>query len=136
MNETRRKPTTTTQCPTLFTGSFICPVAQTRLDMPRPLITQTWTTGAKVKVLWHKADLNLLVHSQTRQPPDHDDRPKSEDQLYPGSSRGDLLPIREIVCENSPATCCPPPWVIPIKQILALHCIALKNWQNKISRCR
>ena len=27
------------------TGSVICPVAQTRLDMPRPLFTQSWTTG-------------------------------------------------------------------------------------------
>ena len=48
LNETRRKPTTGTRCPTLLIsgmGSFICPVAQTRLDIPRPLITKSWTTG-------------------------------------------------------------------------------------------
>ena len=27
------------------TGSFICPVAQTRLDIPRPVFTQSWSTG-------------------------------------------------------------------------------------------
>ena len=30
------------------TGSFICPVAQTRLDI-RPLFTQSWTTGEDAK---------------------------------------------------------------------------------------
>ena len=38
-----------------------------------------------VKVLWHEADSNRLpfaVHSRTQQPPDHDERPKLEDQLY------------------------------------------------------
>ena len=35
-----------------------CLVAQTRLDIPRPLFTQSWTTGRKVKVLRHKADSN------------------------------------------------------------------------------
>ena len=34
------------------TGSFICPVAQTRLDIPRPLITQWWVGGAKCSVPW------------------------------------------------------------------------------------
>ena len=27
------------------TRSCVCPVAQTRLDIPKPLITQSWTTG-------------------------------------------------------------------------------------------
>ena len=27
------------------TGSFTCPVAQTRLDIPRPSFTQSWTAG-------------------------------------------------------------------------------------------
>ena len=31
---------------------------------------------------------DLSVHSWTHQPPDHHDRPKSEDQLYPRSSTG------------------------------------------------
>ena len=47
-------------------------------------------------VLWRKADLS--VHSQTCQPPDHEDHPKMEDQLYLGSSMGDLLPIGGIIC--------------------------------------
>ena len=32
-------------------GYFIYPVTQTRLEIPRPLITQSWTTGEKVKVV-------------------------------------------------------------------------------------
>ena len=32
------------------TGSFICPITQTRLDIPRPLITQSWGTGRKAEV--------------------------------------------------------------------------------------
>ena len=31
------------------TGSFICPVAYTRLDIPKPLMTQSRSTGGKVK---------------------------------------------------------------------------------------
>ena len=53
----------------------------------------------KVKVLQHKIrTTGLSVHSQTRQPLDHADRPKSEDQLYPGSSTGDLLRKQMIHC--------------------------------------
>ena len=32
------------------TGSFICPVAQARLDIPGPLITQPRSTGGKAKM--------------------------------------------------------------------------------------
>ena len=63
MNETRRKPTTGTRCPTLFvkwhrifympshtdtaghTKVFDYPVTQTRLDIPRSLITQSHRHG-------------------------------------------------------------------------------------------
>ena len=31
------------------TGSFICPVAQAQLDIPRPLITQSQSTGGKAE---------------------------------------------------------------------------------------
>ena len=69
MNETRRKASTRTRHPTLFDkwhGIFyICLVAQTRLDIPRPLITQSWTTGGKVKVLRHKADAKQSNTLQT-----------------------------------------------------------------------
>ena len=68
------------------TGSFIglCIVIQTLMDIPRPLITQLWTTGEKVEVLRHEADSNrfqfrtddLSVHSRTCQPPDQDNCPK------------------------------------------------------------
>ena len=82
------------------TGSCIdvCPVAQTRLDIPRPLFTQSWTTGGKPKCSGTRQirTADLSVHSRTRQPPDHDDCAKSEDRVYPGSSTGgggDLLPI-------------------------------------------
>ena len=111
------------------TGSFICPVTQTWLDMPRPLITQSHRHGWTYQGLWlpsHAWDggeskysgtrqnrtADLSVHSRTRQPPDHDDHPKSQDRLYPGSSTGggDLLPSGGgVVCENSPATCRPSP---------------------------
>ena len=43
MNETRRKPSTRTRCPTLLDkcqGIFYMPVAQTRMDLPRPLLPQ------------------------------------------------------------------------------------------------
>ena len=44
----------------------------------------------KAKVLRHKADskADLSANSRTCQPPDHDNRPKSEDQLYPGPQGG------------------------------------------------
>ena len=44
MNETRRKPTTGRQSPSLFDkwhGIFYMPIAQTRLDIPRSLVTQS-----------------------------------------------------------------------------------------------
>ena len=69
MNETRNKPTTGRQSllfPISGTGSFICPVAQTRLDIPRHLITQSWDGH------WGKAEMfssdNASAHSSTRQP--------------------------------------------------------------------
>ena len=48
MNETRRKPTTGRRCPTLFDkwpGIFYMPSRRTRLDIPRPLITQSHRHG-------------------------------------------------------------------------------------------
>ena len=49
MNETRRKPTAGRQSPSRsdkWHGIFhICPVTQTRLDLPRPLITQSHRHG-------------------------------------------------------------------------------------------
>ena len=81
--------------------------------------------GGKVKVLRH--NVLLLVNSQTCQPPDHDDCPKSEDQLYSLSSTGGgggeifLLPIGQIVCKNSPTVCRPSPggwyWCIVNKKL-------------------
>ena len=89
---------------------LLYPVALTRLDIPRPLFTQSLTTGGKAKVIRHKADskADLSVYSRTRQPPDHNDPPpKSEDQLYPESSNGGggLLPM--LVGESSVKTAPP-----------------------------
>ena len=107
MNETRRKPSTGTRCHTLMIsgmGSFICPAPYgLYLASHGPLEGKSKCSGTR-----QIRTTDLSVHSQTRQAPAHDDRPKSEDQLYPGSSTvGDLLPVRRIVCENSPATCRP-----------------------------
>ena len=35
------------------TGSFICPVAYTRLDIPSPLIRQSWTTAWHPPASWN-----------------------------------------------------------------------------------
>ena len=62
LNETRRKPTTWTRCPTLFesgTGSLICPVTQSWLDIPRPLFTQAQRHG------WTSQGLYLPSHTDT-----------------------------------------------------------------------
>ena len=47
------------------TGSFICPVAQTPLDIPRPLITQSWGTGGKPKCSVPQVGLELTTHRLT-----------------------------------------------------------------------
>ena len=74
------------------------------------IYTRSWTTGgsqsAPAQGMIRTAELS--VHSRIRQPPDHDDRPKSEDEIYLGSSTGGggLLPNGGgILCENGPATC-------------------------------
>ena len=58
MNEPRRKPTTGRQYPLLISirgmGSFICPVAQTRLDIARPLIIPSRSTGGNRNVQPHE----------------------------------------------------------------------------------
>ena len=72
------------------TGSFICPVAQTRLDIPRPLFTQSWTTGGKSKCSGTRQiqTANQSVHSRTRQAPDHDDCPNRRINYTPGPQGG------------------------------------------------
>ena len=47
-SQSRRQPTTGTRCPTLFDK---WPVHTKAKDIPRPLITQSWATGEKDKVL-------------------------------------------------------------------------------------
>ena len=49
-------------------GSFICPVTQTRLDIPGPLFTQSSTTGGKSKCsgMRHTPIDYLSVHSRPR----------------------------------------------------------------------
>ena len=81
------------------TKAFDYPVTQTRLDIPRPLITQSHRHGWTHQGLYLPSHgpqsqssgtrqirtADLSVHSQTHKPSDH---PKSENQLYPGSSMG------------------------------------------------
>ena len=138
MNERRRKPTTGTRCPrpTLFDkwhGIFYIPVAQTRLDIPRPLFLVLSLSGGftscrhlrpssgrakafiypvmgEVKVLRHKADLNRRpVGPQSNTPTIRPQwPPKLKVQLYPGFLGGPYWGGGGD-CENSPATCRPSP---------------------------
>ena len=49
-----------------------------------------------------KCSGDLSVHSQIRQAPDHQYRPKLDDQLYPGSSKeGGGVHIGDIVCKKT-----------------------------------
>ena len=71
MNETRRKPTTGTQCPTLFDKchvifslEIICSVIQTRLDIPRPLITQSHRHGWTYQGLWLPSHTDTAGHTK------------------------------------------------------------------------
>ena len=108
MNETRMEPTTGTRYPSLFDKwhriflympSRIDTAVHTKVFIYGP---QSWTTGGKSKCSCTRQirTADLTVHSRTRQPPDHDDHPESQYQLYPGSSRGDLPPIgRIVVCD-------------------------------------
>ena len=72
-----------------------CLVAQTRLDIYQGLyLPSHGPLGEKSKCFGTRQirTADLSVHSLTREPPDHDDRPKSEDLLYPGSSTGGSSP--------------------------------------------
>ena len=82
-------------------------VAQTWLDIPRPLFTQSWTTGGKIRVLLHKSVSNHRpVSPQLNTPTTRsitDPPPKSEDQLYPGSSTRNISLLRGSTGKTSPA---------------------------------
>ena len=69
------------------TGSFICPVAQTRLDIPRPLITQSRSTGGKAEMFSSTGGTridNTSVRSRTRYQLSHPSSPGgSQDRPYP-----------------------------------------------------
>ena len=91
MNETRRKPTTGTDA-LLFsisgTGSYsrTHTAGHTKIfDYP---VMDHWRGSEKAPA---RGRFDLSVHSRTRQPLDHDDRPESEDQIgpiYPGAFMG------------------------------------------------
>ena len=87
INECRRKPTTGTRCPTFFDKwhrNFYM-TSRTDTDGHTKAFLPSYGSPGGVKVLWQKAHSNRRPlgphYSRTRQPPDHDDRPKSEDQL-------------------------------------------------------
>ena len=69
INEIRRKPTTGTRCPTHFDKghgiSVICPVAQARLDIPWPLITQSHRHGWTYHDLWLPSRTGTAGHTMT-----------------------------------------------------------------------
>ena len=46
------------------TGCFICPVAQTRLDIPRPLITQSHRYGWTYQGLWLPSHTDTAGHTK------------------------------------------------------------------------
>ena len=106
------------------TGHFICPVAQTRWDIYTkafmyPVIMDHWV---KVEVLYssrqiRKADLS--VHSRTRQPAVHNDRPKSQDQYYytPGPQRGNFSKMRVMSATAAPPRAADPSALRYLRQI-------------------
>ena len=49
---------------TCGTGSFICPVAQTRLNIPRPLITQSHRHGWTYQGLWLPSHTDTAGHTK------------------------------------------------------------------------
>ena len=80
----------------LISGTgFVCPVAQTWLDIPRPKViypvVDNWgrkkSSGTR---LIRTAELS--VHSRTWHPPDHDDLPKSGSFLPIGGSSAKTAP--------------------------------------------
>ena len=105
------------------TGSFICPVAQTRLGIPRPLFTQSWTTRGKSKCSGTRQirTADLLVHS----PPEVGGSIFKMSPFVPAMlsksvgktaicqaipqvlNGGGIFSLMGggVVCENSPATC-------------------------------
>ena len=68
-----------------------------------------WGGGGKVlgtrQIQTADSRFKLPVHSRTRQAPDHDDRPKSEDELYSGPQPGG----GGIFSLLGPITCVGPP---------------------------
>ena len=63
------------------TGSFICQVAQTRLNIPKPQITQSRSTEGKAEVFSSASGTwtdNASVHSPTRKPTEPDQPPLNE----------------------------------------------------------
>ena len=82
MNETRRKPTTGRQSPSLFdkwhgifympsrideaghTKVFDYPVTHTRRDIPRPLITQSHTHGGTYQGIWLPSHTDTAWHTK------------------------------------------------------------------------
>ena len=120
------------------TKAFDYPVTQTRLDIPRPLFTQSHRHGWTYQGLYLPSHTDTAGHTKafiypvmdhwggsqsapaqgrfkplhrwTRQPPDHDDCPTSEDQLFRVLNRGifSLLGDRLPVGGSSVKTAPPP----------------------------
>ena len=84
------------------TGSFISPVAQTRLDIPRPLLTQSRSTGGKAEMFSSAGGTrtdNTSVRSRTCYQLSHPGSPRGSHNPR-SSTGGDLLPTGGIVCKE------------------------------------
>ena len=118
MTEIRRKPTTGIRCSTLFDewhgifympsrtdtaghiNAFDYPVTQTRLDIPRPLITQSWATrvGGRGQTAPTRGRYEPLTCQSPVGHTDHQTTMTATSRRInytPGPQRRDILPIGE-----------------------------------------
>ena len=72
------------------TGSFICPVTQTRLDIPRPLITQSHRHG------WTYQGLGLPCHTDTAGNTKALDYPVTQTRLDIGPTKAFDYPVTDM----------------------------------------
>ena len=79
-----------------MTESSTCPYI---IPILSSLFTQSWTIGGMWKCSGTRQSrtADLSVHSRTRQPPDHDDRPNSEDQISRGRRHIWMIPKTKLV---------------------------------------
>ena len=116
MNETRRKPTTGTRCPTLFYkwhGIFYMPSCTGTAGHTKAFHYPVMDHWGKVKVLQHEADSNRPVDRSTVELTSHQTTMTTQGwriKYTSGPKGGIYLPNGGgAVCDKSPATCRPSP---------------------------